>query len=150
MKKVLPAIIVLVLVVVGVIFYFVGKQNTASDTNSSTSGSSSSQMENMPNGSNKPQNQANTTPEAANTDKVTIKNLAFSPANITVKKGTTVTWTNQDSTAHTVTETDGQDGPNSGNLAKGQSYSFTFNTVGTFKYDCSIHTYMTGTVTVTE
>jgi plastocyanin len=76
--------------------------------------------------------------------------MAFSPADITVKKGTTVTWTNQDSVAHTVVETDGQDGPKSNDLNNGQSYTFTYNTVGAFKYHCSIHPMMTGTVTVTE
>lgn len=84
------------------------------------------------------------------TDRVEIANFAFSPADITVKKGTTVTWTNKDSTAHTVTETDGKAGPASGDLSQGKSYSFTYNTVGTFAYHCSIHPDMTGTVTVTD
>jgi plastocyanin len=81
---------------------------------------------------------------------VAIDNFAFSPASITVKKGTTVTWTNKDSAAHTVTENDDQKGPDSGDLAQGKTYSFTFDTVGTFKYHCTIHPDMTGTVTVTE
>ena len=81
---------------------------------------------------------------------VSIKDFAFSPRQLTVKKGTTVTWTNTDSAAHTVTETDGQDGPDSKSLASGASYSFTFATAGTFKYLCSIHPSMTATVVVTE
>ncbi len=84
------------------------------------------------------------------TNHVAISNFAFSPANITVKKGTIVTWTNQDTVGHTVTETDSQTGPRSATLSKGQSYSFTYNDVGTFKYDCSIHPYMTGKVEVTN
>lgn len=84
------------------------------------------------------------------TNDVSIKDFAFSPADITVKKGTTVTWTNKDSATHTVTENDGQAGPDSGDLATGKTYSFTYGTVGTFKYHCSIHTGMIGTVTVTE
>ena len=84
------------------------------------------------------------------TNSVTISNFAFSPAAITVKKGTAVTWTNKDSTTHTVTENDSQDGPKSGELNQGQSYTFTYNTAGTFKYHCSIHPDMTGSVTVTE
>lgn len=84
------------------------------------------------------------------TNSVTIENFAFSPANITVKKGTTVTWTNKDSTAHTVTENDGKNGPDSSSLDQGKSYSFTYDTVGTFKYHCSFHPNMVGTVTVTE
>jgi len=110
------------------------------------------------NTTNNPMNQMNmkspshtsgdTTPQA--TSSVTIEDFAFSPANITVKKGTTVTWTNKDSAAHTVTETDSQTGPDSGDLATGKSYSFTYDTAGTFKYHCSIHPSMLGTVTVTE
>jgi len=74
----------------------------------------------------------------------------FSPASITVKKGTAVTWTNKDAVTHTVTENDEQKGPDSGDLASGKTYSFTYDTVGTFKYHCAIHPNMTGTVTVTE
>lgn len=91
---------------------------------------------------------ASSTPTA--TSAVTIENFAFSPANITVKKGTTVTWTNKDSTAHTVTETDGKTGPKSGSLSKGDTYSFTFNTTGSFAYVCSFHSNMTASITVTE
>lgn len=87
---------------------------------------------------------------ATSSNQVTIENFAFSSNNITVKKGTTVTWTNKDSATHNVTETDGKNGPKSGDLATGKSFVFTFDEVGTYKYDCSIHPNMTGTVTVTE
>jgi plastocyanin len=76
--------------------------------------------------------------------------MAFSPNSITVKKGTTVTWTNNDSTTHTVQETDGKSGPKSDNIAPGGTYTFTFVAAGSFAYHCSIHPSMTGTVTVTE
>lgn len=84
------------------------------------------------------------------TNAVAISNMAFSPASITVPVGTTVTWTNQDGVAHTVTG-DGSNVPSgfgSGNLSNGQSYSFTFATAGTYTYHCSIHPQMTGTVVV--
>ena len=84
------------------------------------------------------------------TNKVTIANMAFGPADITVKKGTSVTWTNQDSIAHTVTENDGKNGPSAPPLNQGQGYSFTFSETGTFHYHCSIHPEMVGTVTVTD
>lgn len=93
-------------------------------------------------------NNTNSAPVATNA--VTIQNFAFSPHDITLKKGTTVIWTNKDSTTHTVTETDSLSGPNSGNLDPGKSYSFTFDTVGTFHYHCTIHPQMLGTVKVTE
>lgn len=88
------------------------------------------------------------TADTATTKQVTISNFAFAPASITVKKGTKVTWTNQDSTAHTVTGTNG--GPDSAPFGSGASYSYTFTTVGTFPYHCTIHSSMTGTVIVTE
>jgi plastocyanin len=94
--------------------------------------------------------QPQTSNNATATSSVTIDNFAFAPASITVKKGTTVTWTNKDSATHTVTESDGQDGPDSGDLAHGKSYSFTYDTAGTFKYHCAIHPDMLGTVIVTE
>jgi plastocyanin len=93
---------------------------------------------------------ANDSAAPSSSNSVTIKDFAFSPASITVKKGTTVTWTNSDTTTHTVTESDGQTGPDSGSLPSGKTYSFTFNTTGTFKYKCTLHPNMTGTVTVTE
>ena len=100
--------------------------------------------------SNSSNNSSSTNSAPTATNSVAIQNFAFSPADITVKKGTTVTWTNKDSTTHTVTETDSQTGPDSGDVASVKSYSFTFDTAGTFHYHCSIHTEMVGTVTVTE
>lgn len=80
---------------------------------------------------------------------VEIKNFSFSPATLTVRKGTTVTWTNQDSVKHNVfSATDG--GPQGPLLGKDESYSFTFEKVGTFSYICQPHPNMKGTVTVTE
>ena len=133
MKKVLPIVIVLAVLVAGLVYYNSTKDNETDSSNNSSSQTSAPSNEN---------NQA--------TNTVAIEDMAFTPAKITVKKGATVTWTNHDSVAHTVTETDGQDGLKSGTLQKEESYSFTFNTVGTFKYDCTIHPSMTGTVTVTE
>jgi plastocyanin len=80
---------------------------------------------------------------------VTIKGFAFAPAALTVRAGTRVTWTNQDSDAHTVTS-DGSGGPlNSKAMNTGDTFSFTFATAGTYKYLCTIHPFMTATVTVT-
>ena len=87
---------------------------------------------------------------ATATNSVEINNFAFSPATITVKVGTKVTWTNKDSVGHNVVETDGADGPKSGTFAKGESYSFTYTKAGTFAYECSIHPSMQGKVIVTN
>lgn len=81
---------------------------------------------------------------------VAIKGFAFSPASLTVKAGTKVTWTNQDSDAHTVTS-DGSGGPlNSKAMNTGDTFSYTFGRPGTYKYLCTIHPFMTATVTVTR
>ncbi|MGW7008817.1 cupredoxin domain-containing protein [Streptomyces sp. NPDC054933] len=99
-----------------------------------------------------PTNAATRTPAGAPvaTDSVAIKNFAFAPASITVKVGTTVTWTNQDTDAHTVTSQNNAGPLNSQPLNTGQSYSYTFTTPGTYSYLCTIHPFMTATVTVTR
>jgi amicyanin len=78
--------------------------------------------------------------------KVSITNFAFDPAAVTVKVGTTVTWTNNDVVAHTVTF---KDVANSPVLNRGNTFSRTFTAVGTYTYICSIHPFMHGTVVVT-
>jgi amicyanin len=78
---------------------------------------------------------------------VTIQNFAFSPATVTIKAGTTVTWTNRDQDPHTVSATSGAF--HSPTLSTGQSYQYTFTTPGRFDYLCTIHPFMTATVVVT-
>lgn len=83
-------------------------------------------------------------------DAVAVKNFAFSPASLTVKVGTTVTWTNQDTDAHTVTSQNNAGPLASQALSTGQTYSYTFTKAGTYSYLCTIHPFMTATVTVTQ
>ena len=78
------------------------------------------------------------------------QSLNFQPASITVAVGATVTWTNGDSAHHTVTSTSGPASFNSGDMGPGATFSFTFNTPGTYKYVCNYHSWMTGTITVTQ
>jgi plastocyanin len=73
--------------------------------------------------------------------------FAFTPSSLSVHTGTRVTFTNRDATTHTVTADGGLF--NSGNLATGQSFSFTFMGRGSFTYHCQIHPSMTGTIGVT-
>jgi beta-lactam-binding protein with PASTA domain len=80
------------------------------------------------------------------TNQVTLINLAFDPASITVHAGDTVTWVNEDTTAHDVVADDASF--DSGSLAPGASFHFTFPKAGTVAYHCSIHPQMTGTVVV--
>jgi plastocyanin len=84
---------------------------------------------------------------ASGSSAVEIKGLAFNPASITVKAGSKVTWTNNDSTTHTVTLDDNS--VDSGNVNVGSTFDHTFGAAGTFAYHCKIHSSMHGTVTVT-
>ena len=77
--------------------------------------------------------------------------FAFSPATITIKVGTTVTWTNTTGAPHTVTSDDGttfDSGLNTPIAANGGTFSFTFTKAGTFAYHCQIHPFMKATVIV--
>jgi plastocyanin len=86
--------------------------------------------------------------EPAPSDATTIQiaEFAFSPATITVVAGTTVTWTNADSTPHTVTAEGGAF--DSDILDPGASFSFTFAEPGTFAYFCALHPAMQATITI--
>lgn len=136
-------IIVVLLIIVGAVFALAG--NKKKDT-------SGTQPMNMNNSQSSSSN-SNSSSTPVSTDAVTIQSFAFTPQDITVKVGTTVTWTNQDSIGHTVTSDDGDSlSPklNSNMLQKGDTYTYTFSTPGTYKYHCSVHPEMTGTVTVTQ
>lgn len=81
---------------------------------------------------------------------ITISGMQFSPATLTVSKGTVVKWVNNDGYAHTATSNDGVTF-DSGNIAGGGSYSYTAKTAGTFEYHCTIHGLtMAGTLTVSQ
>ena len=77
---------------------------------------------------------------------VSISGFAFQSANLTVKAGTTVTWTNKDPMAHTVTADDGSF--DSGTMKTDATYSHAFTKAGTFSYYCSPHPFMKATVIV--
>ena len=78
--------------------------------------------------------------------KVKIDQFAFDPQRVTVKAGTTVTWTNEDDVPHTIAS--------SSKLFKSKAldtkdkFSFTFTTPGTYEYFCSLHPHMTGAIVV--
>ncbi len=77
----------------------------------------------------------------------------YAPDNITLVVGVnnTVTWSNDDTAPHTVTSVNvpaGATSFDSGNMNSGQTFSYTFTVPGTYKYHCSYHSWMTGTVTV--
>lgn len=83
----------------------------------------------------------------AGASSVKIENRAFSPGSLTVTAGTKVTWTNADATPHTVTSDTNVF--ESGTLQDGGTFSFTFDSPGTYPYHCAIHPDMVATITVT-
>ncbi len=78
---------------------------------------------------------------------ISIDNFTFSPGKLTVKAGTTVTWTNKDDIPHGIASAD-----NAFNRSKAldtdDAFSFTFTTPGTYQYFCYIHPHMMGTIVV--
>lgn len=89
------------------------------------------------------------------TAQVSIQSFAFTPDTILISVGTTVRWTNNDSLDHTVTSINGTVTSNSesfdsGPLAPGESFEHRFDVPGTYRYICTIHPSMQGTVIVAE
>jgi plastocyanin len=76
---------------------------------------------------------------------VTIDNFTFAPATLTVKVGDTVTWKNHDDIPHTIVSAGKF---RSKTLDTDDGYSFTFTAAGDYKYFCSLHPHMTGTIKV--
>ena len=79
-------------------------------------------------------------------------NACFSPADITINAGDTVSWDNIDTAAHTVTSGSPADGPSgvfdSSLLMASATYAFTFEDAGNYDYFCMVHPWMVGTVSV--
>ena len=77
---------------------------------------------------------------------IMVKDFMFNPTPLTVKAGTTVTWTNMDDEPHTVVSDMGLF--KSGGIDTNESFSFKFDKPGTYHFTCSIHPRMVGTVVV--
>jgi plastocyanin len=83
---------------------------------------------------------------AADANVVLARDFMFAPRSLTVRAGSTVTWTNRDPEPHTVVSGDGLF--RSGALDTNDSFSFRFEKPGTYRYACSIHPQMIGTILV--
>ncbi len=93
-----------------------------------------------------PQSKTAATPAAAADNTISLKDMAFTPNALQVATGTTVTWVNNDTVEHTVTsDTKLFD---SGQIAAGGKFSYTFAQPGSYAFHCNVHTSMTGTITV--
>ena len=86
-------------------------------------------------------------PSSSTSNQVSISNFEFSQNSLTVKAGTTVVWTNNDGTSHTVTSDSGSE-LSSKTLSSRDTYEHTFNTPGTYTYHCAFHSSMKGTIVV--
>ena len=78
--------------------------------------------------------------------RIVVKDFMFSPTPLTVKAGSTVTWTNKDDEPHTVVSDTGVF--KSGGMDTNESFSYKFDKPGTYHFTCSIHPRMVGTVVV--
>jgi plastocyanin len=85
-------------------------------------------------------------PSAAETVAISIENFAFSPAELSVPPATTVIWTNHDDIPHMITSTEGAFKSHA--LDSDESFSFTFENTGSYRYFCSMHPQMVGTIKV--
>ena len=78
----------------------------------------------------------------------------YTPSNLTIQGNTTVSWTNNDTVLHTITSGDPGAGPSgvfdSSLIGPNNQFNYTFSAEGQFKYYCTLHPFMTGTVTVTK
>lgn len=144
-KTIIGVIVTLVaILLIGALIIFTGDGDDGSTTSSDQSHSDSSGVH----------SEAEVLEDEAGvveTSEVNIEDSAYGPANIRVKKGTTVTWTNKDTIRHDIAPD--EENPNfqgSELLGQGESYSFTFNEVGTYNYHCTPHPFMKGSVEVVE
>ena len=143
MKKFLPIIVIVIIVALGASLFAL---NNSDDQKTESQGSGQTTQASDSDSSNNSDDQD----KAVATEEVEIEDFAFSPARITVKKGTTVTWTNKDDVEHNVAFDDGGGAEDAKLIGKNESVSFTFNKTGEFAYHCSPHPYMKATVVVTD
>lgn len=90
-----------------------------------------------------------TAAQSSGAQTVEIKGFAYSPADLTVARGTAVEFPNEDSSPHTVTAKS-SGAFDSGTIQPGKSAELTFDEPGTFAYYCQFHPFMKGTITVVE
>lgn len=139
-NKIIIAAVAALVIIVGVVVLMASNNSTAPTTET---------VDTSRNNDEQPQEETEIIAQEEND--ITYKGFAVSPSTITVKKGTTVTWTNQDDAQHDVTpDEETADFKASELFGKGETYAVTFNTPGMYAYHCSPHPYMKGTIEVTE
>lgn len=148
-NKIIVYVSVLLVVIMG-IFYFFRSSNKIEqipNTQQTTLPTNNLQPTTVPPVTVSPKT-TKTTSEVISTKtyNVSVISFSFNPGVLNIKKGDSVVWVNQDSAPHQIA---------GGNLrgpvmSKGQSYTFVFNSVGTFDYYCAIHPSMKGVIVVSK
>lgn len=146
-KTILISIVVVILIILVGGYFIFYKSSQGSYVPNNTNNTNLTPDTNVPPSENTPETADQwPTPPVNLTASVSIKNFAFSPTPLTIKAGTIVVWTNNDSAPHQIKS----DTFGSVVLNNGQIFSFTFSTVGQYNYSCSIHPSMQGKIIVTQ
>ncbi len=137
-KNVLIPIIIAIVVIVGLAAALTRKNVKSTNTSNSTTRATNTDS-------------SATKPDATSQNTIVLKNLDFMTKKLTIKKGETVTWKNEDTAKHTVTFDDEKMQSGSSQLfGPGESYNYTFNNVGTYSYHCTPHPFMKASIEVIE
>ncbi|MBI2629438.1 cupredoxin family copper-binding protein [Candidatus Pacearchaeota archaeon] len=143
-------IILIAVVLIGGLTAYILSNNTTSNSNTNTNlpYSNTQPSTNTETNANPPVTNASANPTTSTpkTYDVEIKNFAFSPSSLTIKKGDSVRWTNRDSVEHTATSDN--NAFDSSLLSNDESFTFTFNEAGEFSYHCTPHPYMKAKIIV--
>ena len=140
MKKSTSLLLIVTTMIVALLVV-IGCSSDQADTTGTGKANSQEIEQTLPENTDKPGNDKDL-PDA----EIDIANFAYSPNEITIRSGTTVTWRNTDSVIHTVTSDDGIF--DSGGLPGGATFSFTFKQPGVYQYYCIPHPYMKATIIV--
>ena len=135
MKKIIIAIVVLLILGIGVYYFINNKQGRPEVQDNSISNTSTTTTT------------TTTTIETTSSVTVSMKNFVFNPQTLNIKAGTKVIWINNDNVDHTVTS-DTEGIFDSGTMSPGESFSFTFNNLESVNYHCNFHRMMKGIVIV--
>lgn len=152
---------------IGIIFFTVGvlgalvalgyvhkRQTETSDSSIKSQSDTSQQNGQQPDPTTDPQaaqagREVDPTTAPADSMQIAITPTTYTPAAISIARGSTVVWTNGGIRSHTIASR-GTDGPKSGNLKPGRQYAYMFTKVGTYVYYNQDDSAMRGTITVTE
>lgn len=130
-KTIVISVAVILAVVVGVVLLRNSKQTTPAKSTTSQSAAKS--------------------PEVTTPNTVILKDLDFKTKKLTIKKGETVTWVNQDTAKHDITfDDEAMKSASSELFGNGESFKHQFDTVGTFSYHCTPHPFMKAVIEVVE